>query len=871
MNCELRRRVSALTLMQVVFLAGMAVPPGGAVAQISEAVKDDTDVDTVVVTARKSVDTPSTRLKRTATGIVDSTTASDIEKTPDLNLAEVLDRVAGVSADKFYGTSEAGYVSLRGFDSRYNSIDIDGNPIWFSSQNNRGAQIGMFPAAIINETSVAKTVTPDMDANSIGGHISMRTLRAFDGGTRPYFKAGYRLGSPENASRVHDDLSDQLYVAGKFTFGPDRRYGLVFGFNRQRTADYDDFGAVGGYVQATDSSGVVYDQIASNVFTDSAYDKTVRNTAVFAKIETRQEDRLYAFASLTRFDEQRDMYLQRSGPFIANSGTRTVTKTGDGTANFTNGQGQVREYDYDMQRNATVFGLGLDYRVSDKGALSLRGNYTDYGNDTLTRNIGAGFRLEAIRGSYDITGDLPRITVTDTATYNDPAKWLFSNTANSSTSAAYNRTQPLRDKVSSLGLTYNYNRFASAQGFGYSGGINWVRLDRDFDQTVVYWALKSGVTLNLSQVTPAGASMAGNRAALNDYDAFWNFMYANGAARTDESLTTDYSLREDVFAAHSAIHYARGAFKALIGTRFERTSANTDTGQLVSGVNKPQHRAHAYGKWLPNAQASYDVTARLKLRAAYTRTLGRPDFADFAPGTTTTFDTNGVTLVRGSNPDLGPRLSTNYDASLEYYFDNGLLSLALFKKELTGETFSQVSNVYNGSGQLIQINTIPLNAGSAEVKGAEFTAARSRFDFLPAPFDRLGASANYSYIEGDWNVIFSDGSRRTVGGLRNQPKWLANLRLSYDAGPLDLTLAYKARGKTFTGTFGTTAASDIWVRPTDQLDAQISYRVSRSLKLSLDARNLTGSYTIQTTGIADSLYNSVGNGRSYWLGIHYSY
>ncbi len=79
---------------------------------------DADDGETVVITGRRTVDTPQDQIKRSAPGIVDSTTASDIENTTDTNLAEALDRVVGVSSDKFYGTSDAGYVSIRGFDSR---------------------------------------------------------------------------------------------------------------------------------------------------------------------------------------------------------------------------------------------------------------------------------------------------------------------------------------------------------------------------------------------------------------------------------------------------------------------------------------------------------------------------------------------------------------------------------------------------------------------------------------------------------------------------------------------------------------------------------------------------------------------------------
>ncbi|NQE63601.1 TonB-dependent receptor [Caulobacter sp. RHG1] len=862
MTVMMRKGLMATTALVGLFMGGAAMAQS---ADQALAVQ----LEEVVVTGRSAVDTPVERIKAAAPVIVDAITAEEIDKTADLSLPELLERLPSVNSTGFYGSSEAGYANIRGFDSRYNSLDVDGNPILFSSQNNRGAQSGMFPAAIVKEAAVYKTLTPDMDANSIGGHISLRTLRAFDGGTKSYLKATYRVGLPEHRSGVFDGASNQFAAAGKFTFGPERQYGFVFGFNRQRTADYDDFGSVLGYAQVAGPDGVTRDQVNSNVFADSRYDKTVRNTAAFAKLEMRREDALYAFLSANIFDEQRDMYQQRAGAFIANTGGRTVSQTGKGQATFTNAQGQIREFDYDMQRNAKVVGAGLDYRVMARGSISLRGNYTAYGNDTLTRNLGNGFRLASFNGAYDINGDAPVIRPSDTALYDNSANWVFSSAA----TGTYQRVQPLRDKIATLGGVFNYNNQPDSRGLGVSSGLSWVRLDRTFDQNLTNYTLNKGVTLNLSQVTPAGATMAGNRAAHDSYDAFWAFMAnpANAAQTFDASATADYALREDVLALHGAAYYAVGDVRLMAGLRYERTSDATDTSQLVAGVIKPQSREHDYDNWLPSLHLTYEPLARLKVRAAVSKTIGRPDFQDFAPGTTTTFDASGVPLVRGSNPTLGPRVSTNYDASLEYYLDDGLLAVAVFRKDIDGETFSQRSVVTDASGQIVQINTIPLNTGAAEVTGLEFTAAKRRLDMLPAPFDRLGISANYTRLQGEWNVVFSDGSTRSVGGLRGQPRWLANLALSYDAGPLDLRLSYKKQGRTFTGTFGANALTDVWIRPYERLDLHAALRLRRQIQLTFDAKNLGDSYSIQSTGLEDSLSNALGAGRSYWLGLRFNY
>ncbi len=814
----------------------------------------------MVVTGRRSVDTPEEQIKRSAPGIVDSRTMSEIESTPDATLPEALDRVVGVSSDKFYGTSDAGYVSIRGFDSRYNSMDIDGNPIWFSSQNNRGAQMGMFPAAIVKEVSVYKTVTPDQDGNSVGGHISLRTLRAFDGGDAAYLSLGGRIGAYQQNSITDAGPSYRAYGAAKTTFGGDHQFGTVLGFDRQVMRNADTYGGVDTYAQVNGQ-----DQVASsNLYFDSVYDKTDTNNALYGKLEAHVTDKLYAFVSGTLYDDDRRQYLDRAAVYIYNSSGRT-TNFDDGTADFTKGIGQTKEYDYRIKRNAKVAGAGIDYRLTDEGVLTVRGNYTDFRNTIVTR-YPETFQLQNVAGSYDLNGDEPTIDVTDQATYDNPANWV-----NRNSTASYIRNQILHDKVTALRADFNQNSYATARGLGFALGGSWTRLDRGFDQQQANYLLPKGSTLLLSQVAPAGSTMAGNQAVKMDWNAFWSYITANSTPTIDNALGTDYHLIETVYAGHAEAYLSGAQYRIVAGVRYEGTRYTDDTGDVVKSVPTPSERHNSYGNWMPNIQATYDFTSKLRLRAAFTKTIGRPDFADFAPGRTTTLDGNGNPVIKGTNPYLLPRVSTNYDASLEYYLRDGVISLAVFHKDLAHETFTEQTVVRDSSGGIIETDQIPNNAGSARVTGVEASVLKRRLSFLPAPFDGLGFSANFTWLDGHWDVVFTDGSTRTVDGLRNQPKWLGNVALSYTIGRFDVNLAYRARGRTFTGTFDTTAVGDIWIKGSNQVDLQANVRILRGLQLTFEARNLTDSYTIQTTGATNAVYNSVGAGRSFFGGFKFHY
>src|SRR5690606_38177883 len=93
-----------------------------------------------------------------------------------------------------------------------------------------------------------------------------------------------------------------------------------------------------------------------------------------------------------------------------------------------------------------------------------------------------------------------------------------------------------------------------------------------------------------------------------------------------------------------------------------------------------------YDYFLPSVIGQFNLTDDLVLRAGYGRTLGRPNYSDYARAESIGVPDEierTITISRG-NPDLAPRVSDNFDLSLEHYFDDGasLLSAAVFSKDI---------------------------------------------------------------------------------------------------------------------------------------------------------------------------------------------
>lgn len=847
-NQALKSRVNIL-LASVAWLPVAVAPVWGQETSV------EAGSEKVVVTGRRSVAPSLSKLRKDEDAIADSLTSKQIEELPDTSLAQTLDRIVGVSSDRGFGTSEARTVTVRGFDARYNSMTVDGIPIWNSSRNNRGTQLDVFPAAVVAQVDVFKTVTADFDANSIGGHVQMRTLRAFDGGTQPYLRARAFVGAYDQSGTPFDnETSFRVDAGGKFTFGDANQFGVVLGGDFQRHDFHDEVAEVTGYGLV---SGV--DVLNGSAFR-GIFQRETQTYSLFGKLETRVADQLYAFASLSYFDDQRDENWNRGGIFVAsNRVTNPTAFTGD----FTRGTAENYFETYLLDRKTLQASAGVDYRLGELTSITARASFLDYDHDEeLYRS--ERFQFANLTGSYVLLPEQVQFTVNPIAGLTDPALWLHRTGRN-----AFNALLPHQDQVYHGRVDLKHNSFVDSEGLGFEAGAYWRRLDRTHDRATENWQLPAGTVYSLAN---AALFPDQDPDAINpffiDIQAYKPFLVSNGVFSITTDDASDYTLIEDVAAGYATAILDLGALRVLGGVRVEHTSFDNVTASTEAGVLVPDVRNIDYTNVLPNLQVTYELTNTVRFKAAATRTLARPDFSDFAFGQAVTFDGNGNSVINGANPELGPRISNNYDLGFDWFLDQGFFSIGVFQEFLEDETFRERRETRDANGIVILTETIPLNTGKARVNGFEISYVHERFDFLPAPFDKFGFYGNFTDLNGDWEVVFTDGSTRTVDGLRNQPKWLANLNLTFAHSFFDATLAYRLRGRTFTGTFGTTARDDLWVDSYGRLDFTANAKLGDGVKLTFQARNLNDAVWIEQSGVSESsLRNAYAPGRTFWLGL----
>jgi TonB-dependent receptor len=154
------------------------------------------ELDTVVVTGIKGSLQASMNLKRDATGVVDAINAEDIGKFPDTNLAESLQRIAGVSIDRVNG--EGSRITARGFGPGFNLVTLNGRTMPTADVAVVGSggdgEYGMFTSRAFDMSNLAsegvsgievyKTGRASNPSGGIGATINIKTLRPLDAGAQ---------------------------------------------------------------------------------------------------------------------------------------------------------------------------------------------------------------------------------------------------------------------------------------------------------------------------------------------------------------------------------------------------------------------------------------------------------------------------------------------------------------------------------------------------------------------------------------------------------------------------------------------------------------------------------------------------------------
>ncbi|KAF1692505.1 TonB-dependent receptor [Pseudoxanthomonas koreensis] len=323
------------------------------------------------------------------------------------------------------------------------------------------------------------------------------------------------------------------------------------------------------------------------------------------------------------------------------------------------------------------------------------------------------------------------------------------------------------------------------------------------------------------------------------------------------------------------------------GVRVVRTE-NSANGYLIfpnvayapflgAGESEPIEAKNSYTDVLPSGNVRWEPVDDVIVRFAASQAIARPDFGDMQAyqvlnasardGVTPPTDgsplpVTDLNLTGDSydNPYLEPMKANQYDLSTEWYFDpdhGGMAWVNLFHKDIK-DYFRRQSELVafpGADGNMYDyLVTRPVNIGSARITGAEL-GWNQFFTFLPAPFDGLGMSANFTYIDSstsipnDPTVIPTDTDGTPLGDLPADglSERAYNIAAFYEKGPWQVRFAYNWRSEFLLsvgpngyngGDGGIAWKLPVYSDDYGQLDGSIFYRFSDNVQLGLEMNNL---------------------------------
>jgi len=817
---------------------------------------------------------------KNASTVTDGLSAQSFRKIGDSDLSGAIKRVTGV-------TVQGGkYVYVRGLGDRYTKTTLNGMSLPGLDPDVNAVQIDIFPTSILENVSVSKTFSPDLDADFTGGLVNVITknfpdekssqigfglaftpgmtfnpdyilynrkatvFTGFDFGNKelpfnPY--TNEIIPDPVLNDKTQEDLSrsfDPQMAAKKKTALPNGSFSFSHGNQINKESGVTlGYNAVFNYSNET----VFYKDFQSNDYLRDN-DKTVeplfqqirrigdvgKNNVLWSGLLSgayKKNNNSYSLTILNSQSAETSASIRKNQDFNQNQATlvENILTYSQRTLSSAIVSGQHRLGIVELN-----WSNALSYsRVYDPDFRETRISITD-GDTTLSTGNGSGlFRFWRDLVEYNESFKLDvKIPIAERAFI----------------------------KVGGIG-TYKARTFET---FSYKHTRQNLS-DIDFDPD---WYLQEENIWTADVENPnneAGTYTIGTFQPANSYDA-------------RQDLITGYLL-----VNHSLFNF----IKLIYGARVERTNmyytGTNNSGSVVYNDSLVLNELNL----LPSINAVFSLEQKMNLRAGANRTLARPSFKEksiaqiYDPITKRTFT---------GNIDLQQTMVNNFDLRYEYFISSKeLFSVSAFYKQFDG-------HIELVSFATAPDNLKPRNSGLAEVYGVEIELRKAIPGVESGFFSRLFLSTNVSLVESrvDMNTVLVDNSGTTERELREnnlrtnetlgqfrpmsgQSPYAVNFALSYEdiERQTNVSLAYNVQGEQLT-IIASGRVPDIYTIPFNSLNfnAYKSFGDDFQHRLTFGLNNIMNddrTLVYRSYGSEDGIYTSYKPGVGVSLKYNYTF
>lgn len=753
--------------------------------------------------------------RRKSANVSDGISATQIRRLPDATGAEALARVTGLS---IVGSR---YANIRGSNERYNNTQLNGITMVSTDPGKRAFSFDLIPSNLLENTVVAKTFTPDLPGDFSGGLVRMNTI----------------------------DFPDQQVV--RFSLSTSYVPGTTFNsveLGPRGSTDYlgIDDGTRGLPASFSDTMKVTRNNERMTAEEIAALARQLPNNYKIAPVQATP-NMSFNLSYGNRFNLFDNDFGIVAALSYRNAFERTDITRYDTTT------GSVAKYNYSgvQSEYSTLWGglLNMSYKLSDLHSISIKNTYNHNTEDQLTKV--SGIVNSDVENHPYVFRYLERSFLSSGAS----GEHLFPDFGNvrlewrgfgsigrryepdlrriTYSRAAGDTSQPLQTPLSpTLVNAYGVGRIYTDLNEDLGG------FGADLTLPIGPFKVKlGGLTENKSRDVSTrsfayvldfkaiGLSMSGLDTLFEPHHISPDSISIEESTGPSDSYSAESHLKAGYLMADLPFELAGVRFRTILGARMESSRVIVHT---VDANANPLMVNYPTTDWLPSASLIYEVTPSINIRLAYSKTLARPDFREFARSIFYDFIADALTY---GNPDLRRTVIDNYDFRFELFPNPGeLLAVSLFHKRFK-DAIEEVA-LPTGGTQLERTwrNTDGTNTG-VEME------IRKSLDFIADALAPLSFTVNYTWLDSKLDLTNAPGKRQRR--LQGQSPYIVNVGLYFDDADLgtSVSLAYNRFGERISSV-SADVIPDLVEQSRDQLDFSITQRFFTQYEAKLSVKDI---------------------------------
>ncbi len=833
----------------------------------------------VVATVRKNSEAGVLMEMKNATNVTDGLSAQSFRKAGDSDLSGAIRRVTGVTVQ------EGKYVYVRGLGDRYTKSVLNGMTLPGLDPDVNAVQIDIFPTAVLENVSVSKTFSPDLDGDFTGGLVNVVTKKFPDKKTTQvglsftyipgqHFNKDFILYTTSSTDFLgFDDGSRKLPIDGELSVPDETQQdpeleAITRSFNSELAAKKrlafmntsfnvthgnqinKENGSTWGYnvVLNYANSRVFYEDFQSNDYLKDQDLSIIEMTKQRARVgDVGKENVLWNTLVTGSLKKDKNSY----------SATWLYSQSSESTA--------AQRINQDFEQNqATLVEDILTYTQRSLGNFQLTGKHRV---DIAELSWGNSLSLSRV---YDPDFRETKISITDGDTALTTGNGagidrFWRNLFEINESFRFDAKVKVHENISiktGIADTYKSRKFNVYSYKHRPNNLSEVSIDPD-------WYLDDANIWSADPTDPNyrdGTFTIGNYQAANQYEA-------------SQNVVAGYLMAEQSIAKKLNLIY---------GVRLEHTLMFYDGVNQNNTVRYLNQKTLDDISILPALNIVFKATDKMNLRAGYSRTVARPSFKEkseaeiYDPITKRTFSGN-----------LDVELTDIDNVDLRYEFFMGgkdMLSISGFYKRFDG-------HIELVSFELAPDNLKPRNSGIAQVFGGEFEIRKglrqhTSSKFLKGFFFAANVSVVHSMVDMNSVLVDNEGTTefqvrqnnartgQTINKFRQmsgQSPYAVNANISYEFGENrgNISLAYNVQGDQLS-IIGSGRVPDIYTLSFHSLNfnAYVNLGEERNSRITFGLNNLLmddRTLVYRSYEAQDQIFTSFNPGLSIRLAYRYTF